>query len=233
MTIHYAQISWCESTDPDFAAYLIERQDDVTEGYKLIARITSAAVTGFGDYEGRRNTTASYRMQVQRLDGATSFYTDVETATPVWEQCGYQLTTNEDPSLNLEYMDSPDRVYEFPDPVQEWELYDRDFSVLFRQTEDRGTIFTINFWLYMDGTPATNNVPDDLRGFLAFHALRELVRADVSYVCVLDQDGNKWFASLRMDGQKATRKEPGGKYLFPIRVRQVTTTPSTPDSLPV
>lgn len=232
MTIHFADITWCPSVDPDFAAYQIERQDDPTEGYKLIARITSPAVTGFGDYEGRRNVEASYRMRQERLDGALSLYTDVDTAEPEFTQCGYQLTSNEDPSLNLEYLDQPDRVYEFPDPVQEWELFDRDFAVMFRQTEDRGTIFTINFWLYMGGTPVANNVPDNLRGFQAFTALRTLVRADLSYVCVLDQDGNKWFAALRMDTTKATRKMPGEKYLFPIRVRQVTTTPSTPDETP-
>lgn len=230
MTIQYAQITWCPDVTPTFAAYLIEREDDTAVGYQTIARITSPSVTGFDDYEGRRNTTANYRMRVEREDGAVSFYTDVETADPEFTQCGYQLTSNEDPSLNLEYMDSPDRVYEFPDPVQEWELYDRNFAVLFRESEDRGTIFTINFWLYMDGTPVSNNVPDGIKGFQAFTALRTLVRADLSYVCVLDQDGNKWFAALRMDGQKATRKEPGGKYLFPIRVRQVTTTPSTPDA---
>jgi hypothetical protein len=232
MTIHYAHITWCPSTDPDFAAYLIEREDDVTEGYRTIARVTSEAVTGFNDYEGRRNIEANYRMRVERSDGATSVYTDVETADPEFTQCGYQLTSNEDPSLNLEYMDTPDRVYDFQDPVQEWELFDRDFAVMFRQTEDRGVVFVINFWLYMDGTPVANNVPDNLRGFQAFTALKTLVRADLSYVCVLDEDGNKWFAALRMDGQKATRKEPGGKYLFPIRVRQVTTTPTTPDELP-
>jgi hypothetical protein len=222
---------WQVGVSDTFEAYLIERNDSEL-GYQEIARITSPLVTEFDDYEGRRNVTALYRMRVLRTDGSLSLYSSIDDALPVYTQCGYQFTTNEEPALNLEYLDEPDRSFEFPDVAQEWELYDRDYAVVFRETENRGDVFTIDLWLYMGGTPASNNVPDALRGRPAFQALIDLVRAQLSYVCVLDQDGTRWFAALLMDKSKAVRKDPGEKYLFPIRVRQVTATPSTPDVTP-
>jgi hypothetical protein len=209
-----------------FYAYVIERSDDGGATWNTIARLTSINAHRFDDYEALRNTTATYRMRTESVDFAYSLYTAEGTSLPVYTQCGYLLTSNEDPTLNLEYLDSPDREYQFPDVAHEWQLYARDYAVVFRETENRGDVFTINFWLYMDGTPVTNNVPVNLTGRIAFQDLINLIRAPLSYVCVLDQDGNRWLAALLMDKSTATRKEPGGKYLFPIRVRQVTATPS-------
>lgn len=220
---------WEVGSGDTFAAYLIERSDDAS-GFLEIARITSMLVQQFNDYEGKRNVTATYRMRTERDDGSLSAYTPTGTALPTFTQCGYQFTSNEDPTKNLEYTDEPDRVYEFEDKPQEWDLYSRDYSVVFRGTENRGDTFTANLWLYMGGTPGTNAVPSNLRGRPAFQPLIDLVRAQLSYVCVLDQDGSRWFAALTMS--KGTRQEPGGKYLFPVRVRQVTATPSTPDATP-
>jgi hypothetical protein len=218
---------WEVGTGDVFDFYSIERSDD-TEGYLPIAAIDSMLVTSFDDWEGRRNTLASYRMRIILQDGSASAYTEIDTAESLLEFCGYQFTTNEDPTLNLEYFDEPDRVYGFPDPVEEWELYNRDYAVVYRGTENRGDVFTIDLWLYMSGTPTAYNVPTALTGRQAFAALKTLVQARVSYVCVLDQDGNRWLAALLMDGSKATRKEPSGKYLFPVRVRQTNILPSTP-----
>lgn len=217
-----------------FGAYLIERSDDgldaansTTAVWQTIAALNRINLHHFNDFEGRRNNWAAYRMRIIDDNEGYSNFTPQGYANPQLNECAYVLTTNEAPTLTLAYHDEPDRSYSFPDEYQEWEFYGRDFAVVFRDTENRGDVFDINFWLYMDGTPASNNVPASLRGRQAFQPMINLVRAPISYICVHDQDGNRWFAAITMDN-KATRKEPGGKYLFPVRVRQTTDTPSTP-----
>lgn len=230
-----AQIDWTYTgTSTRFIAYVIYRSDGFNDDDKFypIARITDYDVHEFNDFEARRNWTSTYKMRVERDDGALSLWSESHDSTPMLSTCAYQLTSNENPGYNQTHVDEPNRSYKFPDPLVEHELYGRDLAVVFRGSEDRGDSFVIDFWLYMDGQPYWNNVPTNLRGRQAFQSLIDIIRADLSYVCVLDQDGNRWFASLNMNSTKATRQEPGGKYLFPVSVREVTRTPSTPDVQP-
>jgi hypothetical protein len=222
---------WEEGLGDTFGAYVVERSDDTGTTWRPIRIIPSMHVFEADDYEGLRNVTSLYRVNIERADGVYGEYSNTDDAHPIYAQCGYQFTSNEDPTVNQEWLDEPDRSYRFPERSQELELFGRDNVVIFKELEDRGDEFTASLWLYMGGTPSTNNVPDAVRGRQAFQPLLDLVRANLSYVCVLDQDSNRWFAALR-SGDRATRIMPGEKYTYPILIREVTDLPSTPTTLP-
>lgn len=223
MTIQKAHLTWtATSLGASFAAYEIERNDS-TAGYQRIAEITAEATADFDDYEGRRGVLASYRMRVRRTDGAVSAWTSTATTTPAVQTSRLLLVSNEDPTLNVElYLAAVDRVYGFPERVEEWEMHGRDNVVIIRDLEDLGD--DLLFEVLLD--PATASATP---GRAAFQPVLDIARdPDLSYVAVLDSDGNRWLAAVLADAGR--RRNPKGVHSMPLRAREITDTPSTPPS---
>lgn len=224
MTIEYAHLSWTPtSLGADFAAYEIQRNHDEDLGWQRIGYITTEAAGEADDYEPRRGVTAQYRMRVIRTDGAVSAWTPIDTGATSDEDCTIWFTSNEDPTQNQEWTDQRPRAYEFLENTEEVEMHGRDYALVFREMETRGDRFTLALTLNTDDAPV------GAVGRQVFQPLIDLARdPDLSYVCVLDSDGNRWQAALLTPSGE--RYEPGSIYTMPVIVREVSATPSTPDA---
>jgi hypothetical protein len=136
------------------------------------------------------------------------------------------FTSNEeqDGSINLAYSnawESGQRVEEnfvFPEAgfVQLQAMYNRDFFVAFRPLERGGEQFNRTILVQ-----AAAISPETLADFTG---LRDMAWANVSYICVRDEEGNRWFATVLVPGGRVLRDRR--LYLAPVDVIEVTDTPS-------
>lgn len=238
--VDWIELAWTPTSVNDcglgFLRYEIDRSDDAGATWQRIADITDEAVASFDDYESLRNTAARYRMRVRRVDGAPSAWTATQTATAAMTCCGYVLTSNEEPDLTVWYDDLRPRRYEFLENATELQLHGRDYQVQFRELEDRGDRFQVELLVAAEGgvggtvaaSPEGRRVFDPLLVLAGNKRDRDTgEKVSVSYVCVHDSDGNRWFASLRTP--TGVRTEPGGQYVLDVVVVEVTDVPSVAD----
>lgn len=224
----YVRLSWSQTgLGANFLHYEVERNDDGT--WRQIAAIATESVVVFDDYEGKRGVLASYRLRVQHINTVESEYTTTVVATPQANGCLVALVSNESPSLNLAYNDSDPRQYQTRDHPVVVDLYDRDGAASFRSLELRGDEFDLQLFLGGGNPASPTYIAPAAVGRQAFQPLLNLARAQLSYVCVLDSDGNRWFAVIDVTNMQ---REGGVWYTATIHVRWLTDTPSTPNFTP-
>lgn len=138
------------------------------------------------------------------------------------------FTTNEhqDGSSNLAYIMTWDNnvseEFTFPegDSVDLRELYQRDYVMAFMPTERGGDRFSRTLLVNNAGV-ATQRVTD------GFRSLRDMAWDAVSYVCVRNELGDRWFANVRVPSGKIQRNRR--LYLARVDITQVTDTPTQVD----
>lgn len=219
-------LTWTQS-DGSFAAYQIQRMDPYTP-WRSIARITDQDVGQFYDWEGRLGVPSTYRLRTVTDIGIASSWSDELVVTACAPECGYTFTSNEAPELNVGYTDmypgASERTYTFPEAAfpTERAFYGRDYVVRFRPLERGGTRFTRRL--------LTSGFSSPVRpGPEAFTALRDLAWASLSYVCVRDESGNRWFAGI--DVPDGLIHQPGHFSFATVNVVQVTDRPSLPNAI--
>ena len=227
--IAFASLTWTATAlGADFGTYEVERLGP--DGlWQQIANITTESVTEFRDFEGRRGEIERYRMRVVDNLGASSVYTSQATEQANAEDCEWLLVTNEDPALNVAYDPGPFRAYNFrnTDEITRRRIYGRDFATQFGPLEQRGVSFslplTINAQDSADPAPGIPTSP----GIPVFAPIRAIADAALSYVCVLDDQGNRFYAGISL--LPGSHTMPGHRYFVTVDVGEVTDTPSTPD----
>lgn len=219
----------------DFGGFVIERYDALDGAWKTVGFITGDPLiaeqfTAFADYEGRLNLTSTYRVRSRRLfDGAVSDPTATVAVARTIEACVMAFVTNERAALNVAYTDvgerTPPRQYTFGEAerVVFHDLYGRDYPVAFRPPEKVGVSFQRVLLVNGLCTPPRP-------GVYGFDALRALAAADVSYVCVLDGQGGRFYATLAVPSGE--HYVPAEQMLATIRVTEITGDPSQPTVAP-
>jgi hypothetical protein len=137
----------------------------------------------------------------------------------------FSSNERQDGSSNLAYSSvwegqvSEDFVFAEADFTQLQAMYGRNFFTAFRPSERGGERFTRTVLVQ-----AAAIAPETLGDFTS---LRDMAWEDTSYVCVRDEDGNRWFATVLV---------PGGRvqlyrrlYMAPVEIIEVTDTPSEVD----
>ena len=218
-----------------FGYYELQRSDSITD-WATIMKATDPGTYAFNDFEARVGLQTNYRIRgvdVYEFPGPWSSTVTVTTASPgVSGSCLSNahiliFTTNErqDGSSNLAYSNAWEGVvteeFSFAEAsfTQLQPMYDRDFFVAFRPRERGGDQFSRNLLVQ-----AAAISPPTLPGF---QALSDMAWEDVSYVCVRDEEGNRWFASVNVpSGVVQHRRE---LYMASIQVVEVTRTPSPVD----
>lgn len=229
-------LSWTATAlGADFLRYEIERTDSRT-GWHRIASITTEAVVAMSDYEARFNTESSYRIRTRRLDWSVSAWSSSATATSVMDCCGYVLTTNVLPELTHWFDDiGTERATQFPEDVPFQRYQGRNFGIGFHPLEDDGAVFTRTLLVATRGSNVEaiteTTTPGD-RTYDPILAFRASHNAGLPYVCVLDQDGDRWFCSIQMANDGGTRNEPMGLYQVPVEFSEVTNVPYAIDVSP-
>jgi hypothetical protein len=223
-------------TPPDtyFGYYELQRMDTVETEWQTIMAATAPVTTGFNDYEARVGILSSYRIRAvdvydfPGLWSSTVTNTLSEPGVTIGCEDGHLLifTSNEeqDGSINLAYSSvweegrSVEESFLFSEAqfVQLQAMYNRDFFTAFRPTERGGERFSRTVLVQ-----AAAIAPETLGDFTS---LRDMAWANVSYICVRDEDGNRWFATVLVPGGRVLRDRR--LYLAPIEIIEVTATPS-------
>jgi hypothetical protein len=221
--IERADLSWSVTAlGGSFLRYEIERSENAGSTWTDVANIALEATTTWKDYEAVRGVGATYRIRVVRTDGAFSAWTTAAaTITKPTVNNALYLVSNFDPTYNLAYDYAAERNYDFneePEQVTQG-VYMRDYQLGFNPIEYRGT--TGNFTLKVgvdDKVP-----PGGGKGINAFAPLRDIARAALPYVCVLDALGNRLLSLLRVPSGE--HQGYGEIYMATIAAVEVTAEP--------
>jgi hypothetical protein len=218
-----------------FGYYEIQRMDTVDTTWQTIAHVLAPLTSGFKDYEARVGILSSYRIRaVDNLLFAGPWSSTVTgtlaapgvTGTGMGANSRALLfTSNEiqDGTRNLAYALAfeADTTEEFKFPeagfTQYQFMYNRDFQVAFRPLERGGETFSRTVLVQ-----AAAISPPTLADFTS---LRDLAWDDLPYVCVRDEDGNRWFANVTMPTGRV-KMNNRELYLADINVIEVTDTSS-------
>jgi hypothetical protein len=100
--------------------------------------------------------------------------------------------------------------------VQMQSMYNRDFFTAFRPNERGGERFSRTVLVQ-----AAAISPPSLGDF---RSLRDMAWDNVSYICVRDEDGNRWFATVMVPSGQVLRDRR--LYLAPVDIVEITDTPS-------
>ena len=240
-SLSHIWLTWTPATTVacgEFLAYEIERNDSLTGTWNRIAYITTQTVGGFDDYESMCNTLAYYRMRLIRDDGTPSDWSATVSATvPMTGNPGLMFTSNEAPLLTVFYQDlAESRAFEFPSNEQTFQPHNRNYQIVFRELEDRGVEFKSKLRVRAGRMPCGPGC-DNSTGFGpdVFDPLKAICRAGLSYVCVKNESGNRFFAYVKTPTaewtQHGSERSGGfGAYTMDVEVTEVTDVPSSPNS---
>jgi hypothetical protein len=235
----YNNLAWSATSSSTpvtgFGYYEVQRMDTITTAWQTIAQMTSPAASGFKDYEARVGILSSYRIRaVNSLLFAGSWSSTVTgtlsapgvTGTGMGANARTLLfTANEVQSgaSNLAYAlafeSDTTEEFKFPEAAftQYQFMYNRDFQVAFRPLERGGETFSRTILVQ-----AAAISPPTLADFTS---LRNLAWDNLSYVCVRDEDGNRWFANVTVPTGRV-KMNNRELYLADINVIEVTDTAS-------
>lgn len=217
------------------AGYELQRMDTIDTTWQTIMLSDTMAITGFADYEARVGIASSYRIrQLDVYDFAGTWSSTVTSTIQAPGASGgcisdghlLLFTSNErqDGSANLAYSsawEGGQRVEEgfvFPEAGfnQTQAMYNRDNFVVFRPLERGGEAFTRTVLVQAAAISAPT--------LADFTDLRDMAWDTVNYICVRDEDGNRWFASVSVPNGRVQLNR--SLYFAQVDVLKVTDTPT-------
>jgi hypothetical protein len=236
----YNRITWSLSSIvvTGFGAYELQRYDPTGAEWQTIMLATDRATTGFNDYEARVGVQSRYQMRqfnARDFAGPWSITGSVTTSEPgvTMPSCGTEkrgvliFTSNEvqDGSSNLAYAmtweDSVAETFSFPEAgsVSVERFYDRDFQSSFHGTERGGEQFSRTLLIANAAVspPRLANMRD----------IRDLGWADIQYVCVRDDIGDRWLAIIVVP--EGTVRRNRRLYNVNVSIVESTATPTQVD----
>lgn len=210
----------------------LQRRDPLDDWQTVMMSTRPGCVISFNDYEARVGQLSEYRLRtLNALDFAGPWVTGSATVPTPGVTVGGSgnsvliFTSNEDPSANLAYVIQHEgqaiETFSFPevDTVSLQRLFGRDFFLAVRPLERGGERFS--------RVLLVNNAAISLPSLANFRQLRDLAWADLSYVCVRDELGNRWLATVIVPD--AAVRGNRTIYLARIEVVEVTNTASQVD----
>lgn len=220
-------------SDDNFGYYEVQRQDDVDTEWTTILQATSRAVTGFADYEARVGMESRYRIRTcNDLDFCGQWSSTVaSTITSPGVQIGANdprvllFTSNEvqDGSSSLAYSPVwegvPIEEFTFPEAETQslQRMYGKNYFTAFRPLERGGEQFTRTLLIQ-----AASVTPPTLE--LIANDIRNLAWADLPYVCVRTESGDRWYANILIPSGSVQRQRK--LQLAQVQISEVTDTPS-------
>ncbi len=213
----------------------IQRRDSVTTDWQTIMLTESPACVGqFNDFEARVGILSEYRIRtLNTLDFVGPWVTGSGTVPSpgvVMANSGSAnsvliFTSNEQSASNLAYVmqwnGTPIEEFIFPeaDTVVLQHMFGRDFAIAFHPLERGGERF--------NRTILVNAAAIAVPSLADFNDLRDLAWADLDYVCVRDELGNRWFATVIVPSGEVRSNRT--VYLARITVSDATDTASPVD----
>ena len=218
-----------------WGSYELQRLDDHTD-WQTIMLATNPGMISFNDFEARIGLDSTYRVRAVDSYGFNGDWSNEviigSTAPGISGGCVAQghvlvFTTNEVQSgvSNLAYASvwedqvSEDFTFVEASFTQLQAMYNRDYFTAFRPLERGGERF--------QRTVLVQAAAIDPLTLADFTSLRDLAWADVPYVCVRDEDGNRWFATVLVPNGRVRLNRT--IYTAQVDVIEVTDTASPVD----
>jgi len=216
-----------------FGALEMQRFDNVDQDWSTIMLGTNPAVTGFSDYEARVGMPSVYRMRQRNVYDFAGLWTAPVSGTitsPGVTNADTALllftsNSNQDGDYNLAYSSSwesdPEEEFAWPEgsSVTLRPMYAKDYVTAFRPLERGGERFGRTMLVNAAGIPAAVS----LNGF---RSLRDMAWADLPYVCVRDELGNRWYSAVMVPGGTRRRMVNTGMLQFAeVNIAEVSTAP--------
>jgi hypothetical protein len=210
----------------------LQRYDSVTGQFETIMLSTNAALTSFNDFEARVGITSVYRIRaLNALNFAGAWSSQVSGAPPtpgITGGCADMtgaliFTSNADQTgasnaaYIMQWPNTPTEDFSLPegDAVTYQPMYGRDGSVAFHGTERGLEVFSRTLLL--------NAAAIDPVRLADAATIRNLAWADLPYICVRDDIGDRWFASVRVPSVNARMNRT--KYMARVDIVETTRTP--------
>lgn len=239
--IGYNELTWLPVSsgpvtgisDDNFGYYEIQRQDDIDTEWTTIMQAPARAVTGFSDYEARIGMESRYRIRTcNSLDFCGLWSSTVSsTITAPGVQIGalnphvLLFTSNEvqDGSSSLAYSPTWEGtvIEDFTFPEAETQslqrMYGKNYFTAFRPLERGGEQFTRTLLVQAASVtpPTLERIADNIRN---------LAWADLPYVCVRTEDGDRWYANITIPSGSVQRQRK--LQLVQVQISEVADTPS-------
>lgn len=232
--IFYNRLTWTLGSVGSSSSwfYELQRMDTIDTDWQTIM-MAGPTVSGFNDYETRPGILTSYRIREINSYGFYGDWSSTQTITMtspgITGGCttgGHVLifTTNEiqNGSSNLAYSsvwdDRVEEGFSFAEAgfTVLQAMYDRDFFVAFKPLERGGEQFSRDVLVQ-----AAAISPPTLGDF---RSLRDMAWNDVSYVCVRDEEGNKWLANVSVPSGRVVNHRR--IYRAQVQIIEVTATSS-------
>ena len=213
--ISYNQVTWSPVSIAvtGFGQYELERYDALDGEWQQIMTAASPSVTGFNDYEARVGIESQYRVRAcDVLDFCGPWTTGAVTipapgVATTGNGAGVLIFTSnasQAGAYNLAYcmqFGSGGAVEEFAFPeagtVVLQDMYGKDFPTAFKQLERGGEQFSRTLLIH-----AAAISPEKLADF---RSLRDMAWADVPYIAVRDELGDRWYATVMVPSGNVRR----------------------------
>jgi hypothetical protein len=219
-----------------FGGYELQRYDTVEGAFDTIMLATDIMQTSFNDYESRVGINSVYRIRaLNALNFAGAWSLQVTGSVPVPGVTGgcadstgaLIFTSNADQTglhnaaYVMQWEQAPIEDFSLPeaDMVQFQPMYGRDGSVAFHGTERGLERF--------DRVVLINAAAIDPVRLADAKTIRDLAWADLPYVCVRDEIGDRWFSSVAIPTVNARLNRT--KYFARVEITEVTQTPAVVD----
>jgi hypothetical protein len=237
--IGYQRITWAATSLPStgFGGYELQRFDTAPgASFQTIMLATSPTITGFNDFEARVGMTSVYRIRalnVLNFAGLWSSYVSGAPPAPgvtggCSDSTGALIFTSNaaqsgiyNAAYVMQWEGSVLEDFGLPEAgaVQFQPMYGQDGVVAFHGTERGLETFTRTVLLH-----AAAISPIRLADATT---IRDLAWADLPYVCVRDDIGDRWFANVRVPNVFARLNRT--KYMARLDIRELTLTPAAVD----
>lgn len=215
-----------------FGGYELQRWDSTLSNFQTIMLASDIAQVSFNDYEARVGVNSVYRIRaLNSLNFAGAWSLQVTGAPPapgVTGGCADQtgaliFTSNADQTgarnaaYVMQWEGSPTEDFQLPegDMVTYQPMYGRDGSVAFHGTERGLETF--------DRTVLLHAAAIDPVRLADAVTIRDLAWANLPYVCVRDDAGDRWYASVRVPAVNARLNRT--KYMARVEIVETTRTP--------
>jgi hypothetical protein len=233
----YNHITWTSPalTGSGFGFFELQRLDTVDNTWYPIMKTSSQAVLSFNDYEARIGIPSTYRL---RIGNAMNFVGAFATSSPITIPAPgisganvtngiLTFTSNEQLGVgNLAYTPSwdgtPSEDFTFVEAQrsQLQVMYGKDFLSAFQPTERGGEQFSRTLLVQAASVPIPVLEP-------AFRNLRDLGWAQLPYVCVRNEVGDRWFANVNVPSGRIMRNRR--IQLVDVQITQISAAPSVVD----
>lgn len=214
-----------------FGYYELQRMDTIDTDWQTIMQATDVGRTSFLDYEPRVGVQSSYRIRgcdaYEFCGPWSSTVSSTLLAPGIAGTDGNGVlifTSNErqDGSINLAYTEqwnsTPETQFDFPEAgnvkLQEW--YNHDFVTAFRPLERGGERFEAVLLVQAAAVSAPV-----LEG--VFNSLRDMAWDTVQYICVRNELGDRWWATVLVPDGRVRRNRR--LQLARVQVIEVSDTP--------